>query len=103
VLGPVAPEVIMAEAEALQPGTARYLRVIRGERSCHAVVDDEDTDMAWAQHVAKRLSAKHPGRFYAFAHHPDYYWLLITEDGDTLYNDEGAVDGYARELGCPIA
>ena len=102
VLGPLAPELILAEAEALEPGSAGDLRVIQGERDCHAVVDDKDTDMTWAQYVAENLSGKHPGRFYAFANHPDYYWLVITENGETLYNDEGAVFGYARELGCPI-
>jgi hypothetical protein len=93
---------MLTEAEALDPGSTRTSRVIRGERDCHALVDDEDTDMAWAQAVAESLSVKYPGRFYAFAVHPDYYWLVITENGETLYDDEGAVDGYARELGCPI-
>ena len=102
VLGPLVPELMLAEAEALEPGAASYLRVIRGERDCHAVVDDKDTDMAWAQNVAESLSVKHPGRFYAFANHPDYYWLVITENGEILYNDEGAVFGFADELGCPI-
>lgn len=102
VLGPMPPEVMAAEAEALDPGSTGSLRAIRGERNCHALVDDKDTDMTWAQEVAHSLSTKHPGRFYAFAVHPDYYWLVISDNGETLYDDEGAVDGYAREFGCPI-
>jgi hypothetical protein len=102
LLGPLAPELMQAEAEALEPGSAGYLRIIPGDRDCHAVVDDENTDVAWAQCLAENLSAKHRGRFYAFANNPDYYWLIITENGETLYDDEGAVHNYARDLGCPI-
>ena len=102
VLGPLAPELMLAEAEALEQESVSHLRVVAGKRDCHAVVDDKETDMAWAHYVAESLSAKHPGRFYAFANHPDYYWLVITENGRTLYDDEGAVFGYASELGCSL-
>jgi hypothetical protein len=91
VLGPLTPELMLAEAEALEPEAVGHLRVIRGERDYHALVDDKDTDMAWAQYLAESLSRKHPGRFYAFANHRDYYWLVIIENGETLYDDEGAV------------
>ena len=102
VLGPLPPELMLAEAEELDPGSTGSLRTIRGAHDCHAIVDDKDTDVAWAQQVATSLSRKHPGRFYAFSAHPDYYWLVIAERGETVYDDEGAVDGYARDLGCPI-
>ena len=102
VLGPVLAEAILAVAEELAPGSLEHLRVVVGKRDHNAVVDDADTDIAWADEVAVELSRRHPGRFYAFAVHPDFPWLTIAEAGDTTFSDEGAVDNIARDAGCPL-
>lgn len=102
VLGPVPPQVLLAGVEELWPDTSTSVRSVTGEREHHAVVDD-DTDISWAEELARHLSLRHPGHFYAFAALPDYYWLIEIENGRDLFNDEGAIDGIARELGCPVA
>lgn len=102
VLGPAPVEVILAAAEALDPGSAAHLRAVPGPYDQHAVVSDDETDIAWADELAQALSREHPGRFHAFAVHPDFYWLTVVEHGVVLVSDEGAVDAIARAAGLSL-
>jgi hypothetical protein len=103
VLGPVPVQVLLAVVQEFDPDAASFVRAIPGERDHHAVVDDDETDIAWADEVALELSRRYPGTFYAFAVHPDFYWLTSVEGGEVTFSDEGAIDGIARDVGCPIA